>query len=190
MLNIKFEINQIFDYAKILDQLDDYHTKKYNDLLNDEELVKYFAKYDEENIEGQIEIWKRKTREYGVSRDYKFFLYAMMTFLDGFNLQYGLTFLYGQSLKLRHNEKLQNTLKAMSGKAHEIYSNQPILTKEEKIEELLEYNLCAFNTDKEKEKESPLSVCRKYPTCKDCLMAELRDELYRPLAKVPKKVKR
>ena len=70
MLNIKFEINQIFDYAKILDQLDDYHTKKYNDLLNDEELVKYFAKYDEENIEGQIEIWKRKTIEYGVSRDY------------------------------------------------------------------------------------------------------------------------
>ena len=150
MLNIKFEINQIFDYAKILDQLDDYHTKKYNDLLN-----------DEENIEGQIEIWKRKTREYGVSRDYKFFLYAMMTFLDGFNLQYGLTFLYGQSLKLRHNEKLQNTLKAMSGKAHEIYSNQPILTKEEKVEELLEYNLCAFNSDKEKEKESTLSVCRK-----------------------------
>lgn len=190
MLNIKIEINQIYDYKKILDELDDYHAKRYNELLNDEELIAFFSDYEEENIEGQIEIWKRKAREYGVSRDYKFFLYAMMTFLDGFNLNYGLSFLYGQSLRIRYNEKLQNTLKVMSEQAYDFYSSKPILTKEEKIEELLSYNLCAFNTDKEKEKESPLSVCRRYPTCKDCLMAELRDEMYRPLAKTPNKPKR
>lgn len=190
MLNIKVEINQIYDYAKILDSLDDYHTRRYNECLNDIELVAFFSNYDEENIESQIEIWKRKASEYGIGRDYKFFLYAMMTFLDGFNLNYGLSFLYAQSLRVRSNVKLQNTLKVMSEHAYEIYSSKPIYTKEEKIEELLSYNLCAFNTDKEKEKESPLSVCRKYPTCKDCLMAELRDEMYRPLANPPKKVKR
>ena len=136
MLNIKFEINQIYDYEKILDKLDDDHTSRYNALLHDEELTKFFSSYDEEDIESQIEIWKRKTKQYGVSRDYKFFIYAMMTFLDGFNLNLGLSFLYGQSLKIRYNEKLQNTLKAMSSRAYELYSNQPILTKEEKIEEL------------------------------------------------------
>lgn len=190
MFNLKVQFGQIYNYEKILLELDDYHTEKYNMVLTDPELVEFFSNYDEENKEAQIEIWKRKTSEYGVSRDYKFFLYAMMTFLDGYNLQYGLSFLYGQSLKVRRDDKLQNTFRVMSGKAHEFYCNQPILTKEEKIEELLHFNMCAFNSNKEREKESPLSVCRRYPTCKDCLTSELRDEMYRPLEKTPKKVKR
>ena len=86
---------------------------------------------------------------------------------------------------------LQNTLKAMSGKAYEFYSNRPIFTKEEKIEELLMYDICPFSdTTKEKEKESPFSICRNYPTCKDCLMHEFTDELYYPLEKTPKLPKR
>lgn len=190
MLNIKLEINQIYDYMKILEGLDDYHAKRYNDALTDPDLVKYFSSYDEENIEGQIAIWKATTAKHGVARDYRFFLYAMMNFLDGFNLEYGLSFLYGQSLKVRSNKILQNTLKEMSNQAFVCYSNKPIYTKDEKIEELLKYDICPYNEDKEKEKESPFSVCRNYSTCKDCLIHELRDELYRPLAKTPKEPKR
>lgn len=191
MLNIKFEANQIYDYEDILQHLSLNRRQRYNEVLEDAELVEYFKNTNDDDLLGQIEIWKRKTDEYCVDRDYRFFLYAMMSFLDGDNLLFGLSFLYGQSIKVRHDVMLQNTLKAMSGKAYEFYSNRPIFTKEEKIEELLMYDICPFSdTTKEKEKESPFSICRNYPTCKDCLMHEFTDELYYPLEKTPKLPKR